>query len=90
MAPQFGVGDAKDPYVCICRAECMLAVLLLVRRRSTLGNHHSHRALCLPVDARAQHVEGRPVNFLDEERLEALSGAPTTTAIGEVKRAVGP
>ena len=25
----FGVGDGKDPYVRSCRAECMLAVLLL-------------------------------------------------------------
>ena len=26
---QFGVGDASDPYVRACRAECMLAVLIL-------------------------------------------------------------
>ena len=29
MTPQFGVGDAKDPYVRSCRAECMLAALIL-------------------------------------------------------------
>ena len=29
MTPQYGVGDPKDPYVRSCRAECMLAALIL-------------------------------------------------------------
>lgn len=29
MTADFGVGDPKDPYVRACRAECMLATLLL-------------------------------------------------------------
>lgn len=29
MSADFGVGEAKDPYVRACRAECMLAALVL-------------------------------------------------------------
>mmetsp|Transcript_24684 Transcript_24684/g.72323 ORF Transcript_24684/g.72323 Transcript_24684/m.72323 type:complete len:180 (-) Transcript_24684:115-654(-) len=63
MAPQFGMGNVSDPYVRLCRAECMLAVLLL-------------------------HVEGAPVSFLDEERLEALRDAPTAEAVRDVRCAL--
>ena len=51
-----GVGNADDPYVRACRAECMLAALLL-------------------------HVEGAPVNFVDEDRLEVLRNAPPADAV---------
>ncbi|KAL1495141.1 hypothetical protein AB1Y20_017007 [Prymnesium parvum] len=62
MAPQFGLGDEKDPYVCLCRAECMLALLLL-------------------------HVEGTPVNFIDEDRLEVLRDTPDEATIDRLRRA---
>ena len=29
LSKDFGIGDPQDPYVCACRAECMLAALLL-------------------------------------------------------------
>ena len=54
--PMFGVGDLSNPYVRMCRAECMLAAYMLHVECSKLGD----------------------VDFIEEERLEALRDAPSS------------
>jgi hypothetical protein len=62
MTPSYGVGKVSDPYVRACRAECMLAAIVL-------------------------HVDGREVDFIDEERIEVLRDAAPAENIEAVRKA---